>query len=76
MKRAVQSAIEKKLDIQCVVSAAVQYIEHIISYPVQNETMLKQYISDLFTIEQISTEMVPGECASTEYYCVVLRKTQ
>ena len=74
ISKAIQSATQKNLDAQSIIPIASQYIERIVSYPIQDEAMLNSLISDLFVIEQISTEKVPGECASTEYFHVVLRK--
>ena len=74
VKRTVQAARENSFDIEIAKSAATQYIERMLSFPLRDEAMLEENITGLFSIEQFEPFYVPGECKPSEYYHVVLRK--
>ena len=78
MKRFVTNAVlaakGKGVNEEQARSAASEYIERMVSYPIRDTEMLDELISGLFKVEQLDTAIVPGEYTPTEYYRIVLRK--
>lgn len=74
ISNALLKAKQTNENVRVVLSAATNYINNMISYPINNENYLKELVNGLFSIEYCAIHSVPGECLPTKYFQVVMKK--
>ena len=74
VNRARDAAIRLKFDVGDPQKAAREYVERMISFPIQDMAYLKEMLSGIFEIAECNTAEVVGECESSTYFRVILTK--
>jgi hypothetical protein len=73
LKKAEKSALKNGMDIDDVKKAATTYIEHIISFPMENESSVYNMAKGVLDVLQCNVVKVPGEYSKTSYFQIVFR---
>ena len=74
VNRAMDMAVRLKFDRGESQKAAKEYVDRMISFPIQDMDALKEMLSGIFKIAECKLTKVAGECEPSTYFQVVLTK--
>lgn len=74
INRAEKMAQKKGVDVESARNSAISYIEHMISFPVENQTAIEKMALGIMSVKLCSQKKVTGECKPTKYFQVVFQK--
>lgn len=74
IRKSLINAKVENMDLTMIEKAASSYINKMVSFPIKDEDSLSRLVEGVFTIENCTAVSVPGECESSIYYQVIMKK--